>query len=283
MNCKKCGFQLTESDQFCKNCGAPVNNISAQNPSATLGSQNMQGYSQPGVMNQSNVQPSTQYGQQSWTNGYNLQSTSQIQKNSNTKFIIIGIVVVLAIVGIVVAISAFSGNKTNNSGINNGGSSAANSSYTVKFNGFTFKIPTNLVYEVEEDCIALGDEEGTWTAFIEVSEGSYSQLLSNKSQIQSVYQADGFISSVAAEKTIGGMSFITIELSKDGTNSILGWSKANSMNLFSIVAYNINNEYDYKLLEKVSSILKSAEYTGTTNNISTFEKVDMNRIAELAK
>lgn len=283
MNCKKCGFQLTESDQFCKNCGAPVNNISAQNTSATLGSQNMQGYSQPGVINQSNVQPSTQYGQQSWTNGYNLQSTAQIQKNSNTKFIIIGIVVVLAIVGIVVAISAFGGNKTNNSGINNGGSSAANSSYTVKFNGFTFKIPTNLVYEEEEDCIALGDEEGTWTAYIEVIEGSYSQMLSKKSQLQSVYQSKGYTSSAAVEKTIGGMPFITLEISKSGTNALLGLAKANSMNIFGITAYNVENEYDYKLLEKVSSILKSAEYTGTTNNMSIFEKVDMNRIAELAK
>ena len=55
------------------------------------------------------------------------------------------------------------------------------------------------------------------------------------------------------------------------------------MNIFGITAYNVENEYDYKLLEKVSSILKSAEYTGTTNIMSIFEKVDMNRIAELAK
>lgn len=37
MNCKKCGFLLTENDQFCKNCGEPVNsqNMNAQSVNTT--------------------------------------------------------------------------------------------------------------------------------------------------------------------------------------------------------------------------------------------------------
>ncbi len=274
MNCKKCGFQLTENDQFCKNCGAPVNNTSVQNNNEILSGQMTQTYTQPAMQ------------QPSWTSGYNAQPISQNPKNSNTKFIIIGIIVAVAIVGIIVAISAFGGNKLNNSGGNNGGSSVvnnSNSSYTVKFNGFTFKIPTNLVYETKSNSIVLGDEEGTWAASIEVVKGSYSQMLSNKSQLQGAFQSMGYTSSAAVEKTIGGMPFITIEISKSGTNALLGLAKANSMNLFGITAYNIDNEYDYNLLEKVSSILSSAEYNGATNNISAFEKPDMSGIADFAK
>lgn len=288
MNCKKCGFQLTENDQFCKNCGTPVNNISVQNNNEGLENQNTQTYTQQQSVSQ---QPMNNYSQPamqqpSWTSGYNAQPINQAPKNSNTKFIIIGIIVAVAVVGIIVAISAFGGNKSNNSGTNNGGSSVvnnSNSSYTVKFNGFTFKIPTNLVYETQSDAVLLGDEEGTWAAYIEVIEGSYSQMLSKKSQLQSVYQSMGYTSSAAVEKTIGGMPFITLEISKSGTNALLGLAKANSMNLFGITAYNVENEYDYKLLETVSSILSTAEYSGATNNMSVFEKPDMSGIAELAK
>lgn len=288
MNCKKCGFQLTENDQFCKNCGTPVINTSVQNNNEGLENQNTQTYTQQQSVSQ---QPMNNYNgpamqQPSWTSGYNAQPINQAPKNNNTKFIIIGIIVAVAIVGIIVAISAFGGNKSNNSGTNNGGSSVvnnSNSSYTVKFNGFTFKIPTNLVYETQSDAVLLGDEEGTWAAYIEVIEGSYSQMLSKKSQLQSVYQSMGYTSSAAVEKTIGGMPFITLEISKSGTNALLGLAKANSMNLFGITAYNVENEYDYKLLETVSSILSTAEYSGTTNNMSVFEKPDMSGIAELAK
>ena len=288
MNCKKCGFQLTENDQFCKNCGTPVNSTSVQNNNEGLENQNTQTYTQQQSVSQ---QPMNNYSQPamqqpSWTSGYNAQPINQAPKNSNTKFIIIGIIVAVAIVVIIVAISAFGGNKSNNSGTNNGGSSVvnnSNSSYTVKFNGFTFKIPTNLVYETQSDAVLLGDEEGTWAAYIEVIEGSYSQMLSKKSQLQSVYQSMGYTSSAAVEKTIGGMPFITLEISKSGTNALLGLAKANSMNLFGITAYNVENEYDYKLLETVSSILSTAEYSGATNNMSVFKKPDMSGIAELAK
>lgn len=292
MNCKKCGFQLTVNDQFCKNCGTPVDNTSVQNNNVGLGSQQTQTYMRPAMQQQSvSQQPMNNYNghtmqQPSWTSGYNAQPINQPSKNSNTKFIIIGIIVAVVIVGIIVAVSVFGSNKSNNSGPNNGGSSVvnnSNSNYTVKFNGFTFKIPTNLVYETKSDAILLGDEGDTWAAAIEVIEGSYSQILSKKSQLQGVYQSSGYTSSAAVEKTIGGMPFITLEVSKDGTNSLLGLTKANSMNLFGITIYNMENGYDYKVLEKLSSILSSAEYSGATNNISAFEKPDTSKIAELAK
>lgn len=375
MNCKKCGFQLAENDQFCKNCGTPVNNISVQNNNEGLGNKSIEMPSapQPIVREQvttpqptspqpvsnyaqaqqqpvdniprpiSNVerpaeniqqqvtnvqqsvnkvqpqmstvqqsmnsvhqpvsnmqqpmnntsqssnniqQPSNNVTQPSWTNGYNYQQTNSVsQKNDNTKFIIIGIAIAVVVVGIFIGIIAIGGKKSG-AGTNNGGSSAtnnSNSSYTVKFNGFTFKIPTNLVYETQTDAILLGDEEGTWVTYIEVMEGSYSQVLSKKNQLQGLYQSMGYTSSAAVEKTISGMPFITLELSKGGTNALLGIAKANSMNMFGITAYNMDNEYDYKLLETVSSILSSAEYSGATNNMSVFEKPNMNGIAELAK
>ena len=263
-------------------------------PEQSVPEQPMNSYNQ-GVMPEQNVpeQPTSIYSQNAsqetnWKSGYNSSPVTPSTKNSNVKFIIIGIVVAIIIFGIFVIIGVLGGNKSNNSGTNTGGTSVVNnnskkSNYTVKFGGFTFKIPTNLVYETKDDSILLGDEEGTWATYIEIIEGSYSQMLSKKGQLQSAYQSMGFTSSVAVEKTIGGMSFITLEISKGGTNALVGLVKANSMNIFGVTAYNANNEFDYNLLETVSSILSNAEFGDTTNNISVFEKPNINGIAELAK
>ena len=277
MNCQKCGFQLTENDQFCKNCGASVNNTDVQNSSLGLNNQTIQS-SMQGVSYQSMNNYTEPTQQSSWANKSTVQSINQTSKDNNIKFIIIGIIVARAIIGIIAAVGLFGDNKSNNSETNNG-----SSSYTVKFNGFTFKVPTNLVYETQTDALLIGDEDGTWTVSIEVIDGSYSQMLSNKNQLQTMFQSTGYTASVPVEKTIKGMSFITLELSKSSSNVLLGLTRANSMNLFGISAYNIDNEYDYKLLEKISTILSSAEYSGSTNNISIFEKPDMSGIGELAK
>ena len=79
------------------------------------------------------------------------------------------------------------------------------------------------------------------------------------------------------------MSFITLELTKSGTNALLALTKANSMNVFGLTIYNIENEFDYDLLKTLSTILKEAEYTGASNSMSTFENIDMSGISSLAK
>ena len=239
-----------------------------------MGEQPMNNYQQPtyGYMNSYNPQPM-----------YN-----KPQKSNNTKFILIGVgvAVVVAVVAILIFLLGGKNNDSNGnySDINDGGSTINNkSTYTVNFKGFTFKIPTDLVYETQADSILLSDEDGTWASYIEVVEGSYNQLLSNKNQLQGIYQQQGFTSSAAVTKTVGGLDFITLEISKGGQNALLGIAKANSMNMFGITAYTQANDFDYDLLETVSGILKTAEFNNESNNMSGFEKVDMSEISGLAQ
>jgi len=322
MNCKKCGYLLTENDQFCKNCGASVNEMNAQNMnsvSSSIGGQvvndifgpaqqpMVQSVQQPAMdstqqpMVQSVQQPAMDSTQQPMNNqvqqpmmnsmqqptgenNYSQNVQMPSQKNSSVKFVVLGGVLVVA-----VFVAVFFGTKffaeDNKTTEDNKVADSSNtvSTYKVNFKGFTFKIPTDLVYEAQSDIINLGDEDGIWVASLEVVEGSYNQLLSRKGQLQSIYQNAGYTSSAAIEKTIGGMSFITLELAKSGSNVLLGFAKANSMYIFGVTAYNMDNEYDYGLLEKVSKVLSSAEYTGETNNMQFGGKIDMSSISELAK
>ena len=287
MNCKNCGFQLNENDQFCKNCGTPVNNASVQNNNEGLNTQSEQSNLQPNVMQQpinNNSQPVSPQ-QPSWANSYNAQPTNQAINQApinsgNGKFIAIGVTVAIIIVGIILGVNIYNGSK------NNGTSPIVSNNtptYSVKFNGFTFKIPTSLVYETRTDSIVVGDEKGTWAAVIEVFEGSYSETVASMNEIQAYYKSLGYTSSAVGEKTIGGMSYVTMELSQNSTNMVVGITRANAMTLFGVTAYNVSNDYDYNILQTVSSILKNAEYTGEANNMSAFETPDMSKISELLK
>jgi hypothetical protein len=245
---------------------SPTQNMAGQN----FGGQGVNNYQQQPI------------SQPAWTNSYNAQPNynQAPQNNSNVKFIILGVIIVVAIIAIALAFNLNFGNKNSNQPNTNSNNA---SSYKVKFKGFTFKIPSNLVYETQTNAVVISDEEGTWSTCLEVAEGSFEQVLSNKSKLQSVYQQQGYTASSAIEKAIGGVSFITIELSKSGENGLLGIAKANSMYVFGVTAFNLDNEFDYNLLKNVSSVLSSAEYTGDTANIKPFDNFDLSDISELAK
>lgn len=302
MNCKKCGFLLTENDQFCKNCGASVNAQQEQNnvqqSMSNQPSLMQQPMSNPQPMN--NMQQNYSYSNQnSWQNSYNPTPNFQQQKpNGNGKYVIIGVVVAVIVVGIIMAISIlgnnnYSGGNSGDNGITNtsnnstytGGNTntSNNSTYTVKFKGFIFKVPTNLIYDTGTDALYIGDEAGTWQAAIEVVSGSFNQLQTNKNKLISVYQQAGYSAANVNQKTYGGLDFITIELTYSGQKAILGFTKANSMYMFGASAYNLDNDFDYNLLSDVAKVLSTAEYSGETNNISGFNKVDMGPVNELVK
>lgn len=292
MNCKKCGSALTENDQFCKSCGTPVNetNVNNQETNMNVGStQNVNEYQNTTTnmnMGQNNTQPS-------WAAGYSTQPTyNQIQQqkgNGNGKFIIIGIIIAVAIFAGILVVGMFGGDDDTNTGLT-GGNNNSNinqtgnrGNYKVSFKGFSFNIPDNLVYEEDSGVLMIGDEEGTWVAQIEIEEGNFAQIKANKGQLQSMMQQSGFTSSVAQEKTLGGVEFITMEISVSGQNAIAALTKANSMYFIGVTAMNLDNEFDYSLLETIAPIISSASYSGATSNMEIGSRLDMNKIAEIAK
>ena len=249
MNCRQCGSPLTENDQFCKRCGTAVNVQSVSQSVNTQPQNNSMANENYGQSNYSNA------NQPTWTNSYGVQCPVP-KKNDNTKFIIIGVIIVVlvAVIAIIIGmISSFGGNGNTDTPINNGtsnnGTSDINNSgnsgntvtqtsfYKVNFNGFTVNIPDNLVYEQSGDVLVVGNEEDTWLAQIELIEGSYVQLKNNSGQMQQLLQKQGLTSSAAQIRNVGGVEFITLEVSSSGQNAIFAYAKANSMYVFAFTIF----------------------------------------------
>lgn len=278
MNCKKCGAPILEGDQFCKGCGAAVNEQNAQN--------NIE--SNQNNFNNVNQQMNMSQPMNNYNNGTSYQPSYQPSQNNSTKYILIGIGAVI-LIGLVILIFILTGKKetvtTPNENLNNGGTTVVNntSTYKVNFSNFTFNIPNDYIYTTQDNVMLLTDSSGSWAVGITIIDGAYSKLLINKNSLQKNFEKDGYTSNAAVEKTIKGRAFITTEISKSGNNMLTAYSDAGMNMIFTLVIYTTNNNYDYDILEKVADILNDAKYNATSNSITTTETIDFNMVKELAQ
>ena len=93
----------------------------------------------------------------------------------------------------------------------------------------------------------------------------------------------GYTCTEATEKILGGVEFITMEISFGGENFIAALTKANSMYYIGVTAYNQENEIDYKLLETIAPIINSFEQTSASNSIAPDNTLDFSIFNDLAK
>lgn len=272
MNCKKCGSPLSPEDKFCKNCGTLVEN----NDISTNQNTNV-------VTPLPTETPSSTPNQ-------------QVNVKKNDKIFLIGGIALIAIIVLVVVMviaPKFLGKSKNDS--NNSTSKTtttpapspmtSTSFYKVNFEDFTFKIPDNIVYEVNGDELLLSDEDGTWVTEVYVMQGSFNQIKNNKSRLQSYFQSNGFSSKAAEVKNISGTEFVTVELASGGISAIGAYAKLNSMYSVWTVTYDQDNGYDYNILKNVASVISSATYNDVSSSIKPEDKFsfNMNEISSLAQ
>jgi len=289
MNCKKCGSPLLENDMFCKNCGASVEKENAQ-PAV----------SQAPVYGQPDQSSVAQYGvAPQVANNFNATPTPVVEapkKNNNTAIIVVGVIIAVAIfAGILTGMLLLNKDK--------GGSkkedtppvvntddpddpdkpvqpTQTNSNYTVKAKGFTFKVPDYLIYQQDDESLSLMDEDETWLAAIFPTEGSYSQIVKQKSALKSNFEAAGYEVANMEEKTIDGDKYLLLEIDAGGEMILVGYTAANSMYVFAIEIYDINNEINYDVLDEVAPILSSSEYNGDSHSINSSVDLDLGKMLE---
>lgn len=89
MKCENCGSLLMGTENFCKNCGAPVSKVNVQN-NVGLSNQNFNPMVGQQLPNNNVVTPQV--------NNYQQQYNTQTVKSNNTKFVFIGVGLAIIIV-----------------------------------------------------------------------------------------------------------------------------------------------------------------------------------------
>lgn len=291
MNCKNCGTQINQGEMFCRNCGASVevNNQPVMQPTQPVG--NVQPTMQPNqpMMNQQVAQPMPQTMNQPMGQPMMQPMMQQAPKKNNTGVIVLVAVVVVAVLvigGVLLATRGKNdkgGNGDSNiieSNSNQGGEVTPVSTTTskVRFKGFEFNIPTEYLFEIQTNSLAVTDNI-TWLTDIEVIDASYTTLVSRKEQIKLNMEKNGYIASTPVVKTYSGVQWITIEVQNGSSKAIIAYSQATASKVFGIVGYTKNNTIDYTMLDKIAPIVKTATYVGNSQSIkpNNFDKLDTSR------
>lgn len=277
MNCIRCGYQLGENEQVCKNCGTVVNSGVVSDPNLGVLNQNVLGQ-QPVVPNVNPIPDNTMMNKGVVNNfsGGNVNNSST--SNNNMKFIILGIAIVGAVLVIVFGISMVLGGGDSLRGNNDSLETASRANYKVNYMGFEFSVPDNMIYEVQSDgTLLIGDEADTWVAMILVGDGSFAQIKANKAQISTLLQQQtqgSLTTTVAEEKKIGGVSYVTLEAQASGEKALFAYTRANSMKVLFITAISASGQFDYTILEKIAPIVSSVKAKETVNSLKPTFKVN---------
>lgn len=298
MKCSNCGTELGENDMFCPKCGTSVQKEggnSVQNKNEEMYNYDRPRVNQQGNYNQrqnaQNYGTNNMYGQQYGNNGGN-------RSVVKTCIIIVIIVAILVAVGFVVYSIISADNKNNNKSeiANNptsittpstttqtsnddyGTTTTSNtqrnsSTYKVNYAGFKLYIPDDLIYQMDatNDAINIGDALSTWVAQLSIQQLPYQQLKQNKSYLSSYFSE--YLSSYnatvsnATVENIDGIEFIIMELKVAGTNELMGFAQLNSMYTACFEVANENNDFDRNVLKNLTSIIRTAEFSGDSKNL----------------
>ncbi len=312
MLCPKCGSLLLENDQICKNCGTainfsnipnnvqqPVNNLTSEQPinlqpvnnlpnEQPINPQPVNNVTSEPVVNQQGQQS---YNQPAWMNGYNPNPNFQKPKSSgNAKYVIIGVVIAALVFGAGVAISIAKMKKENientdfyydESIENTETPNVVTKTYKVNFKGFTFSIPDNLVYDVDDEMLYIGNEEDTWVVQFELEQGSFVDIKNNKNKLPSLMQQSGYMCSSAEERTFGGVEYITMEIAEGNEKAIVAIASANAMHFICATAINQDGELNYNLLEIIAPIINSAEQTSASDSIDSNDSFEYDGFSDI--
>lgn len=206
-------------------------------------------------------------------------SASTPNKSNNIVTIIAIVVAVACIIGIVILlIPKLTGSEKKtvvNDENNNKPVVVTKSTYKVDYSGFTFSIPDELIYEITNNALFIADEDTTWAAQLQVIDQNYNTLKSNKSNIKTTLSNYGISSTDAEVKTYGDTEYVTVEATSGGENALYAYAKLNTMKVLAITVYSQDNDFDYDVLETISSIVLTAVAKDTSNNISITSKFNL--------
>lgn len=186
-------------------------------------------------------------------------------KNSNKNEVII-LVSVLALILIVVLGFIFVPKL-----LKNNNNEVVSSGYKINFDEFTFNISDDLTYSINDNKLAIADNNSTWKIEMAIVEASYNQLKENMSQLQNYFQKSGFVSKPAEIKNLGGVEYITVELASSGINFLGAYTKMTASKTAWIVVYDQDNEFNYDILTKLSSIISNATFSESIDNFQNDE------------
>ena len=162
------------------------------------------------------------------------------------------------------------GNKVTNNTVSGNGGNEESSKNNVVFNGFSIKVPNNLVYEISGDTISITDRADTFLINMQVKDVPFSSFSVQKDAFADKMREMGVTVSKVEEKMINGNQCLIYEITESGSNSIMALVRVNAK--YTVLCQVVDADYttyNYKRLEDAVSIAITAEETSSSASATT--------------
>ena len=131
---------------------------------------------------------------------------------------------------------------------------------TVYSNGFTYKVPQSLDYKVNNEGLIVTDEADTWAMSITAKQVPYQSLKVDPQAIKTNYENSGCTASNQKNVTLKNREFMKFEVTCNGENTLVVYTKANDEFTYGVDIRNKDNTFDDAQLSTLATILNQSEY-----------------------
>lgn len=284
MYCKKCGFQISETDKFCPNCGESNNAQPVQPEVQSV---------EPVQTAQPEVQPVQTPTMQPANQG--VQPTPNNQNKDNKKLIITIVAIAVGVaVAVLVGLLVFNNNGSKSSkdsdkkktNINEyeddivpdiidddnditttkddtnttTTTTTTDTSSTITYKGFKFNKLSGYTYEETSNGLQISDSSSV--TILNIISGSFDVIKNNYTSLKSSFEEKGYEVENLQVKTYGTVEYVSADVKQGGLSMILLYGKADSSHIYVIVVANKSYTIDSSLVYKVNSIIRGAVYVG---------------------
>lgn len=143
----------------------------------------------------------------------------------------------------------------------------------------TYTIPEDYMYDKRDNGILIYEKNDTFRIYIQGVSGSYETISGAKNSVRETLRNNNYTINGVKELKSFDVEFIVFEATTNLVNRMLAFADAGEGYVYYIEMVNINNTFDYDVLEVVADIIKNAKFESVS---SEMEKISISNISELA-
>ncbi len=145
--------------------------------------------------------------------------------------------------------------------------------------GYTYKIPENYTYDKSDGGVLIYDENDTFRIYIRTNEGLYTDLTGAKNSIRASMAENSVNVENVRELKSNDVEFLIFETITRLNNRIVAFADAKNDHVFYLEIVNVNNSFDYDVLDIAADILKNATFEETTTSMEKIDIVDISDVS----
>lgn len=144
---------------------------------------------------------------------------------------------------------------------------------------YIYKIPESFKYDKTSNGLLIYSEDSTWRIYIRNEIALYDNLAEAKTSIKESLNTQNITVNDIKEMKINNKNYVTIEGTTKTVNRLIAFTSGDNDNVFFIEIVDVDNNYNYDLLEVAQDIINNAKYD---YKYSELEKIKVHDIADIA-